>query len=296
MTGSYDRGLNLLYWGIGNPGPDYQGDVRPGLNLYSNSVVALDPETGRMRWYFQFTPHDEHDRDATEILVLADLPIGGRERKVLLQANRNGFYYVLDRETGEFVSAKAFVRQDWAEGIDSAGRPKVRAGSRPTPGGTVTYPGDAGGTNWWSPSFVPGTATMLVPVVERAGIYFNANNPMRSDGPYEGSAGESPPDLPWYTAIRALAASSGDLRWEFRIPAELRWRALGGVLSTAGGVAFFGSSSYFFALDARTGTELWRTNFGGIINAAPISYLSEGRQQVTIAAGRTIVTLSLDGR
>lgn len=296
MTGTYDADSNLLYWGVGNPGPDYQGDVRPGDNLYSNCVVALEVETGRLRWYYQFTPHDEHDRDATEILVLADAVLDGRPRKLILQANRNGFYYVLDRETGAFLIARAFVQQTWVDGFDSAGRPMVRPGSSPTSQGRIVYPGDGGGTNWWSPSYDAEAKLFYVPALERAGIFFKTRDPVRIDGSYEGSAGQTPRDQPYFTVVRALSATTGELRWEFRPPAALMDHAMGGLLSTAGGLVFAGSKTAFFALDAKTGAELWRMNTGGKILAAPITYLRDGRQQVTVAAGRTIVTFSLDGR
>lgn len=294
MTGSYDAGLKLLYWAVGNPGPDFQSAVRPGDNLYSNCVLALDVETGRLRWYYQFTPHDDHDWDATEILVLADAELGARPRKLLLQANRNGFYYVLDRETGAFLTAKAFVRQTWNEGFDSAGRPAIRPGSSPSRQGSLVFPG-AAATNWWSPTYDPGAGLFYVVAREQAGVFFNSPDPIPSRGEFfMGSSGQPADAEPALGAVRALEATTGELRWEYLPPVAHHRLITGGLLSTDGGVVFGGVESRFFALDARTGKELWRINTGGPIHGAPITYLSEGRQQVTVAAGQSIITFVVE--
>ena len=153
VTGSYDPDLNLTYWGVGNPGPDWNGDVRPGDNLYTDSVVALDPDTGRLKWYYQFSPHDEFDYDAVQVPVLADMNWKGSRRKVMLWANRNGLMYVLDRTTGEFLQGKPFVEVNWMTGFDEKGRPMRTPGKVPTPEGTRIFPGNQGGTNWYSPSY-----------------------------------------------------------------------------------------------------------------------------------------------
>ena len=163
LTGAYDPSLNLLYWGVGNPGPDFNGETRAGDNLYTNSVVALDADSGRLVWHFQFTPHDEHDRDAVQIPLLVDTTFQGERRRLLLWANRNAYYYVLDRKTGEFLLAREFAKQTWAEGVDSTGRPILRPGGPPTPRGTLVYPGTIGATNWWSPSYSPRTGLVYVP-------------------------------------------------------------------------------------------------------------------------------------
>ena len=157
LTGSYDPELNLLYWGTGNPGPDWNGDNRPGDNLYTCSVLALDPDDGTMKWHFQFTPHDMHDWDANETMVLFDAPVNGRARKLVAQANRNGFYYVLDRATGEFVGRHGFAKQTWADGIDAKGRPIAKKGIEPSAEGTLVFPNIQGATNWHSPSYSPQT-------------------------------------------------------------------------------------------------------------------------------------------
>ncbi len=298
MTGTFHPESRTLYSGVGNPGPNFQGDVREGDNLYSNSVVALDVGSGRLKWHYQFTPHDEHDWDATEIPVLVDAVLGGTPRKLLLEANRNGFYYVLDRETGAFLTAKAFVHQTWADGFDSAGRPNVRPESSPTHRGNLVWPGVGGATNWYSPSHDSASGLFFVPATEGPGIFTKSKDIPRLDGGgFVGSAGRVSNTDPPRRVVRALTATTGDLRWEYHPhAASVRSHTVGGLLSTAGEVLFGGSATDFFALNSRTGAELWRTNLGGNIEAAPITFLSEGRQQVTVAAGRAIVTFSLDGR
>ena len=157
VTGAYDPDLNLVYWGVGNPGPDWNGDGRAGDNLYTCSMVALDAETGRKRWHFQFTPHDTHDWDSTHVPVLFEAEIGGRKRKLLGNANRNAFYYVLDRETGEFLSGRPYAKQTWAQGLTENGRPLVIPNTEPSEKGTLVYPNLNGATVWFSPSYSPRT-------------------------------------------------------------------------------------------------------------------------------------------
>lgn len=293
LTGSFDPELNLIYWGVGNPGPNFQGDVRKGDNLYSNCVVALDADNGKLKWYFQFTPHDEHDWDAAQIPVLVDAEFGGERRKLMLWANRNAFYYVLDRETGEFLLAREFAKQTWAKGIDSRGRPIVIPESAPSREGTLVYPG-LGGTNWWSPAYNPLTGLLYVPVWERGYIFFKGGPIDFVPGEvFMGSAttarSESGADK-GRTAVRALVALTGELKWEYTLSDTF---PLGGILSTGGNLVFGGGIDQFFALDAHTGDELWQVNTGGKVIAAPITYLSQGKQQVTIAAGRAVLTFGL---
>ncbi len=293
LTGTFDPTLDLIYWGVGNPNPDFNGDERLGDNLYSNSVVALDAGTGRLRWHFQFTPHDEHDWDAAQIPVLVDGSFRGKPRKLLLWANRNGFYYVLDRTNGRFLLARPFATQTWAEGIDSSGRPTLRAGSQPSAGGTIVSPG-TGATNWWSPSYSPRTGLVYVPVLEDAALFYRGPASLRTGGALMGSASNKVSGRPWQTFVRALDAETGELRWEYARPKRMTSGMIGGLLSTAGGLVFGGDSTGFFALDARTGRVLWWFNTGGLITAAPITYLSDGHQRVTIAAGRAILTFGLE--
>ena len=291
MTGSYDPELNLLYWGTGNPGPDYDGTVREGDNLYSDSVVALDADTGALRWYFQFTPHDIHDWDATQIPILADMTFGGEERKLMLFPNRNAFFYVLDRETGEFLLGTPYARQTWAEGLDENGRPILVPGMEPSPEGTVVSPAITGGSNWWSPTYSPRTGLVYVMAYDAATRYFIRPVEYREGQSYRAGGGESPEPLENYVrAVRALEPRTGGLRWEFPVDP----RTTSGLLSTAGDLVFGGTADgFFFALDARTGEELWHKNLGGRVHAAPMAFAVDGRQHVAIAAGNAIFAFAL---
>ncbi|MDH4067043.1 MAG: PQQ-binding-like beta-propeller repeat protein, partial [Acidobacteriota bacterium] len=217
LTGSYDPELNLLYWGVGNPAPDWNGDSRPGDNLYSSSLVALDARTGALRWHFQFTPHDTHDWDANQIPVLVDATVGGRSRALVVSANRNGFYYVLDRSTGEFLAGTAYAKQTWASGLDGRGRPVVVPGTEPSETGTVVWPSLQGATNWFSPSYDAGRQTFFVPVREMGSRYFKADADYEPGKPFMG--GGEVIDAPGeaYGAVRALDVVTGERRWEHRL-------------------------------------------------------------------------------
>lgn len=294
LTGSFDPTLNLIYWGTGNPGPDFLGDVRPGRNLYSNSVIALDAATGRLRWYFQFTPHDEHDWDAAQIPVLADAVFRGVRRSLILWANRNGFYYVLDRATGEFLLARPFSTQTWALRIDSTGTPIEAPGIAPTVSGNRAAPAVHGATNWWSPSYDSASTTIFVPTMSGSSLFLKGAAVRSRDGSFRGSGGVDDPEDPGKTTIKALNALTGEVRWEYQFPPRIPAPVMGGVLSTDGGLVFAGDQAWFVALDAATGQELWRYNVGGKIAAAPVTFLSDGHQLVTIAASRLILTFALD--
>jgi alcohol dehydrogenase (cytochrome c) len=291
VTGSFDPVLDLIYWGTGNPSPDWNGELRKGDNLYSDSVVALDADTGKMKWYFQFTPHDLHDWDSTEIPVLLDGSFGGRQRKLMLFANRNAFFYVLDRETGEFLLARPFAKQTWAEGIDSQGKPIRKPGTAPSIKGTLVYPGVQGGTNWYAPSYSPQTGLLYLSVWDYASLYFSGDAPYSPGNRFIGSGTQGVPDDPGEGAVRALVPETGQLKWEYKLHSTPQ----AGILSTAGGLVFGGTDEgQFFALDAQTGKELWRVQLGGVIVAAPITYLSQGKQQVAIAAGHAIFVFQVD--
>src|SRR5687767_10462842 len=262
-TGSYDPELNLTYWGVGNPGPDWNGDGRPGDNLYTDSVVALDPDTGKLKWHYQFTPHDEFDFDATQIQVLADIAYQGQTRKVLMTANRNGVFYVLDRATGQFLKATPFAKVKWVNGWDANGRPnRVLA---PTPEGTLVYPNNQGATNWYSPSFSPRTGLFYIPTwADTFSVY--RKTPGKDSVKYtEGQqftgtfptmalpalvAGATNTRLPraGYGSIQAVDPKTGQQKWEFKMTDVTD----SGVLSTASDLVFAGGrEGYFFALDAR---------------------------------------------
>ncbi len=303
VTGSYDPALNLMYFGTGNPGPDWNADPRPGNNLYTDSVVALDPDTGRLKWHYQFTPHDEFDYDATQVPVLADLQWKGNLRKVMLWANRNGYWYVLDRVTGEFLQGKPFVRVNWAEGIDDKGVPKRMLNA--TPEGTLVYPNNQGATNWYSPSYSPRTGLFYIPtwmdtystytkgpVEYKEGNQYTGRFPTMTVPALRTGPGAINTRTPQegYGAIQAFDPKSGELKWQFKMADVTD----SGLLSTATDLIFAGGrEGYFFALDARTGTQLWKGNVGGQVSAGPMSYAVNGRQYVAIAAGSVLFVYTL---
>jgi alcohol dehydrogenase (cytochrome c) len=296
LTGSYDPELNLLYWGTGNPGPDYNGDVRPGDNLYSCSLLALDPDTGKLKWHFQLTPHDTRDWDATQVPVLLDAAVGGRLRKLVVMPSRNGFYYALDRQSGEFLFAKPFVKQTWAKEIDGKGRPIVNPGQEPTPEGNENiWPGVDGGHNWMSPSYSPETKLLYFNAREERRRFFKTDAPEFQPGEafFGGGGGGGVrfrPEESWGKLV-AMSPETGDMQWEHRILTP-PWA---GVLSTAGNLVFSATpSGNFYALDARTGKELWRFNGGDRVYASPITFLSRGRQMITIPIGDVLIAFGLE--
>ena len=291
MTGSYDPELNLVYWGTGNPGPDYDGTVRVGDNLYSDSVVALDADTGEMKWYFQFTPHDVHDWDSTQIPVLADTTFDGEPRKLMLFPNRNAFFYVLDRETGEFLLGEPYAKQTWADGLDENGRPILVPGMEPSTEGTVVSPAITGGSNWWSPSYSPRTDLIYVMAYDAETRYFIRPVEYQEGQSFRAGGGESPePRESYHRAVRAISPQTGELRWEFPVDPG----TTSGLLSTGGDLVFGGTADgYFFALDALTGEELWHKTVGGRVHAGPMGYAVDGKQYVAIAAGNAIFSFAL---
>jgi alcohol dehydrogenase (cytochrome c) len=288
ITGSYDPSLDLIYWGVGNPAPGFNGDVRPGDNLFTDSVIALHGSSGKLAWYFQFTPHDEHDWDAAQTPVLANIPIKGVTRPVLCVANRNGFYYVLDRTNGQFILGVPFVTQNWANGLDASGRPIPTASAEVSQSGRLTRPSVAGGINWQNTAFDHKSGMIFIPATEGASVFTKSEDPERGDnGFYTGSAGgaQAQPD----PVIRALDAATGARKWELPLP---RWKGsfaygYSGLLATGGGLVFGSSGGYLFAIDSATGRELWRVFLGGDTYAAPISFTVDGHQVVLVSAGRT---------
>jgi len=304
VTGSYDPDLNLTYWGVGNPGPDYNGDERAGDNLYSDSVVALDADTGKLKWHFQFTPHDVFDYDSVQIPVLADFSWQGSARKVMLWANRNGFFYVLDRTTGEFLLGKPFERVTWATGLDAKGRPILAPVAAPTAEGKLIYPGVQGATNWFSPSFSPRTGMFYVSTwVDYASTFTKYEVGYEPGQRYTGGTPRSA--VPGVRnvgtintrreedgsgAVRAIDPQTGDRRWEFKLTDV----SDSGILTTSTDLLFVGSrDGSFYALNARTGQQLWRAAVGGQVVAGPISYRVNGTQYIAIAAGNTMFSFSL---
>jgi alcohol dehydrogenase (cytochrome c) len=289
MTGSYDADLNLLYYGTGQPNPQWTGFERPGDNLYTDCIVALNADTGKLVWYFQNTPHDVHDWDSTETMVLVDAPFKGQTRKLLLQANRNGYYYVLDRSNGQFLLGTPFVSKvDWADGLDSKGRPIVIPGHEPSVRGTETCPSTAGATNWPAPAYSPDTKYFYVTVAEGCGINFITS----STAPDAGTGYIETANAPWQAYVRALDATTGKKIWEYK---PVRSNHYGpGLLSTAGGIVFvpeqFGQVT---VLDAKSGKPLWHFNTGDLITASPITYSVDGQQFFAIASGTNVFAFGL---
>jgi alcohol dehydrogenase (cytochrome c) len=294
VTGSYDPETNLTFWGTGNAGPDWNGDARLGDNLYSSSVIALDADTGKLKWHYQFSPHNEFDWDSTQVPVLADIPWQGRPRKVMLWANRNGMFYVLDRTSGQFLMGKPFVKVNWATGFDEKGRPMRTPGIEPTKDGTVVYPGNQGGTNWYNPSFSPRTGLFYIPTWENSSSTYvkGAEPPDFVDGKmFTGAFPRFNKNTDEFATIRAIDPQTGEKKWDYRLAAP---STEAGILTTASDVLFSGGrDGAFYALDARDGKLLWETNLGPSVAAGPITYAVNGKQYVSIQAGSALFTFSL---
>jgi alcohol dehydrogenase (cytochrome c) len=307
VTPSYDPALNLTYWGVGNPGPDFNPAQRPGDNLYTDSVVALDPDTGALKWHFQFSPHDPYDYDSVQIGVLADITWRGTPTKALLWGNRNGFFYVLDRTNGRFLSAAPFVKVNWASGIDEKGRPIAT----PQPAGEPTLPGVQGGTNWYSPSFSPRTGLFYMSAWEGYASIFKPEPSQYVPGrnfmgggatPYAGvpgapgvRVGRATPINTWTDAagngaVIAIDPQTGQRKWTFKQFDVTD----SGNLTTATDLLFTGGrEGYFYALDARTGAELWKASLGGQIANGPITYAVDGKQYIAVISGNSLITFGL---
>jgi alcohol dehydrogenase (cytochrome c) len=301
VTGSYDPELNLLYWGTGNPAPDFNASVRPGDNLYTNSIIAVDADTGKLKWHFQPTPGDTHDWDSVSEPILAELTVRGEKRQALLQANRNGFFYALDRATGRFLQGFPFVHQTWARGLDANGRPLVIPGMEPTENGQETCPSMGGGKNWNHIAYNPETGLVYVPVGEGCDIFFTRK--IEEPEPFVawfGSVSERSPANPHTGALRAYDPANGKMAWEYKTIVPLR----GSALTTAGDLVFIGDTFGFFsAFHARNGKVLWKmntgadaSNLGNIVRGVvgpPVTYLLDGRQHVAIIAGGTMYDFAL---
>jgi len=307
VTPSYDPELNLTYWGVGNPGPDWNADQRPGDNLYTDSVVALDADTGKLRWHFQFTPNDTYDYDSVQIAVLADIVWRGSPVKAMLWANRNGFFYVLDRSSGKFLAGKPFVKVNWASGLDANGRPI----QTPQPAGQPTWPGNQGGTNWYSPSFSPRTGLFYVSAWEGYASIYRKDPQEYVPGRTFGGGGQRvltpTPNAPgvrigrtnpinsWtdavgHGAVLAIDPQTQDAKWKF----DQFDVTDSGILTTATDLLFTGGrEGYFYALDARSGKVLWRASLGGQIVNGPMTFAVDGKQYVSVISGNSLITFAL---
>jgi alcohol dehydrogenase (cytochrome c) len=291
-TGSYDPDLNLVYYGTGNPSPDFHGADREGDNLYSNSLLALDADTGTRKWHYQFTPHDVHDWDSTQVPVLADLTIGGQPRKVVMFANRNGFFYTLDRTTGKVIVAKPFVYTTWAREIGADGRPVLLPENTPDEKGSMTCPDLIGGTNFYPPSYDPITRLFFVNARETCGTYFGWKSNFKVGEWFLGGATErAKGPQGHFGALRAIDPTTGERRWEFRYPAP----GTAGVLTTASGLVFTGDDAgNVLALDSRSGKLLWHYQMGAPVHGtSPLTYMLDGRQYALVPAGVTLVAFAL---
>ena len=290
-TGAYDPEAGILYWSTGNAAPDYNAALRPGDNLYSDSMLALDAASGRLLWHFQFSPGDDHDWDSNQTPALIDV---GQSEKLLAVANRNGFFYVLDRKTGKFIRGAPFAKQTWARALSPSGRPMRLPGTSPTVRGVFLYPGDNGATNWWPAAYSPATGLYYVDVLERGGLYFTTPSPPtpRAGEPFEGSGTGFRGEDARYTAVRAIDIRTAAVRWEHRNSGYSDWPR-GGLLATAGGLVFGSDTSRIFALDATTGAVLWSFDTGGQICAPPISYRVADRQYIAVAAGDVMLAFAL---
>ncbi len=291
VTGAFDPESNLIYWGTGNPGPDWNGEVRGGDNLYSDCLLAVDADSGKLKWHFQFTPHDVHDWDATQVPILVDGEVRGKKRKMVLFANRNAFYYVLDRTSGEFLAGKAYAKQTWAKGLDDGGRPVLLSGTSPSLEGTKVWPSVAGSNNWYSPSYSPRTDLLYVAARESGSIYFVGEAEYKEGEQFNGGGFRSIPGDEEFGAIRALHPATGAVAWEYKL-FSAPWA---GVLSTAGNLVFGSTNEgQVFALQASTGKPLWRYQAGGSGRSNPMSYTSDGKQYVAVAVGNALHVFGLE--
>lgn len=307
ITGSFDPELNLTYWGVGNPGPDWNAGQRPGDNLYSDSVIALDADTGELKWYFQFTPNDAYDYDSVQVPVLADLVWRGTPRKIMMWANRNGYFYVLDRVTGEFLEGKPYVTVNWSSGLDENGRPIPT----PQPEGMPTFPGNQGGTNWYPPSFSPRTELFYFSAWQDYATIYRPEESEYTPGraflgggfsvlaPAPGAPtigiGRTSPINNWtnevgFASLKAMDPQTGEEVWSY----DQFDVSDSGMLTTASDLLFTGGrEGYFHAIDARSGELLWTINLGGQIVMAPVTYSVDGVQYVSVISGHALSTFAL---
>lgn len=292
MTGTFDPELNTLYWTTSNAAPDFIGDSRPGDDLYTACVLAIDASTGKLKWYFQFTPHDLYDYDANETPVIVDVVENGVARHLLVQANRNGFFYVLDRTNGKFLRSRAFIKKlNWATGIDASGRP-ILSDKVPTKEGTYICPGVVGATNWFSPSYNPSTGLFYVMALESCSVYFSKAMPFTPGETYYGTGTKFPSGERSQKILLALSVADGKEVW--RYPQTGRGNSWGGTLTTAGDLVFFADDADSLeAVNAETGQALWHFNTGQSFSASPMTYAVDGVQYVAISAGSDVFSFAL---
>ncbi len=294
FTGSYDPALDIVYWPVGNPSKEYDGGDRQGDNLYANCLLALDRRTGALKWYYQFTPHDLWDWDATQTSVLVDANWNGAPRKLLLHASRNGFFYVFDRVNGTLLLARPFVRNlTWASGIGTDGRPIKLPGQEPSPEGTKVCPSQDGATNWFSPSFNPATGLYYIQTFEKCSIYTKRDvGAWEAGKSYLGGVQRTAPDPVPQRVLKAIDIQTGAIRWELPQPGPaVSW---GGTLATATGLVIFGEESgALMAADATTGKPLWSFPTNQNWRASPMAYQFDGKEYIAVAAGGSIIAFGI---
>ncbi len=293
FTGSYDAALGIVYWQGGNPGPDYNGDNRPGDNLYSDSTLALNAKTGKLKWHFQYTPHDLWDWDAAQPEVLVDANWQGQPRKLLLHANRNGFFYVLARTNGKLLLARPFVKKlTWAKEIAPDGRPVLNANQAPSKEGTLICPAVEAATNWFSPSYNPATGLFYVQALEKCNVFVKSEEAWAAGKAYyAGSVRGAPGDVP-QKVLRAIDIQTGKIQWE--LPQKGRAESWGGTLATSTGLVFFcEDSGAFMAVDAENGRVLWSFQLNARWKASPMTYVFDHKQYFAVAAGSDIVAFAM---
>jgi len=294
VTGTYDPEQNLVFFGTGNPGPDYYSNAREGDNLYTTSLVALDANTGERKWHYQFTPHDVHDWDSTQVPVLGELTINGQPRKVVMFANRNGFFYTIDRTTGKVIVAKPFVETTWAKEIDSNGRPVLLPGHLPDEDGTKTCPDLGGGTNFMSPSFDPTSKLFFVTARETCAVYYGYEQTFKQGDQYTGGGQIRPRDQKNFGALRAIDPATATVKWEFRYTST----SASGVMTTASGLVFAADGDgNLMAFESRTGKNLWHYQVGyQMRSTSGTTYMLDGRQYLLVPAGSALTAFALPQR
>jgi alcohol dehydrogenase (cytochrome c) len=294
FTGSYDPQLDTIYWPSGNPSKEYNGDDRQGDNLYASSILALDRKTGRLKWHYQFTPHDLWDWDATQTSVIVDAAWQGQPRKLLLHASRNGFFYVFDRTDGRLLLWKPFVKNlTWASGIGTDGRPIRQPNQEPSAAGTKVCPSQDGATNWFSPSFNPATGLYYVQTFEKCSIYTKSDQgPWESGKSYLGGSQRTADSPVPQRILRAIDIKTGAIAWE--VPQNGPAQSWGGTLTTASGLVFVAEvGGALMAVDAASGAPLWKFQTNQTWKASPMTYMFDGKQFVAVAAGANILALAL---
>ena len=295
LPGTYDPELNLIYWGTGNTNPVFAGQGRKGANLYTDAIVALNPDTGKLVWYFQASPHDTHDWDNVETPVLFDAVVNGKPRKLLAQAARCGYFFVLDRTNGRYLVSKPFVHTgNWAKGVDERGQPIPDAGKEPHVDGSMVDVPINGATNWPPPSYSPQTKLFYVNANEGYGVAYLYDTSAEPQG--YGGGGSAAFDA--HSSLIALDVKDGSVRWRHDPKGEGAEGGgmSGGILTTAGGLLFTGDSMRVAAFDAGSGTVVWSLPLGSRVSNGPSTWMLDGKQSVIVAAGDTLYALTVGGK